>query len=229
MRPKPIRELSKSVIESLYNAEFRWGKEMEYLPITSCGKRVYAGFWKRFCAAWVDFFIIVPLALLCSWLEGFDRTLAIVIAIPSSALFAMYNVYFNACFGGTLGKLAVGIKITNTDGSRIGWGQAWKRSSVDLVFAFLLLTAEIWALAHVDPVEHSSLEWMDRARLLQEHRPVWSGIIDVLMQVWIWSELVVLLFNKRKRAIHDFIAGTVVIKKEFAEQGGAVDTDEARN
>ena len=38
-----------------------------------------------------------------------------------------------------------------------------------------------------------------------------------MQQIWIWSEFVVLLFNRRKRAIHDFIAGTVVILKEFAE------------
>ena len=229
MRLRPIRQLSTSVIKRLSETEFCRGNEMEYLPITSDGKKVYAGFWRRFCAALIDSCITIPFVLFFIWIKGFDTTLAIAISVPATMFFAMYHVYFNACFGGTPGKLAAGIRITKPDGSRIGWGQAWKRSSVDLVFAFLLLTAEIWALAHVDPVEHSSLEWMDRARLLQEHRPVWSGIIDVLMQVWIWSELVVLLFNKRKRAIHDFIAGTVVIKKEFAEQGGAVDTDEARN
>ena len=37
------------------------------------------------------------------------------------------------------------------------------------------------------------------------------------MQLWTWSELIVMLTNRQRRALHDFIAGTVVIKKEYAD------------
>lgn len=194
---------------------------MEFLPITANGERVYAGFWKRFCAGFADVFIIMPLAFFFIWLEGFDRTLAIIITIPSSILFAMYNVYFNARFGGTPGKLVVGIRITRPNGTPIAWTEAWKRSSIDLIFAFLILVVGVWALAHVDPSKYSALGWHDRTKLLQTHQPSWFSLVDILQLVWIWSEVVILLFNKRKRAIHDFIAGTVVIHKQFAEPSPA--------
>jgi len=194
---------------------------MDFLPTTLNGERVYAGFWKRFCAGFADAFIIIPLVFLFVWLQGFDRTLAILITIPLSILFAMYHVYFNARFGGTPGKLAVSIRIAKPNGMRIGWPEAWKRSAVDLVFAFLVLVVQVWALLHVDPEQYSSLGWLKRAELLQGHQPPWFNSVTPLHHVWIWSEVVVLLFNKRKRAIHDFIAGTVVIKKEFAEQDDA--------
>ena len=191
---------------------------MDFLPTSLNGERVYAGFWKRFCAGWVDAFIILPLAFLFLWLEGFDRTLAIFITIPASMLFAMYHVYFNARFGGTPGKLAVSIRIAKPNGMRIGWPEAWKRSAVDLVFAFLVLVVEVWALLQVVPEHYASLGWSERTLLLADYQPPWYNLVTILQNVWIWSEVVVLLFNKRKRAIHDFIAGTVVIKKEFAEQ-----------
>lgn len=63
-------------------------------------------------------------------------------------------------------------------------------------------------------------------RLDGESRGAWSSSSRM---VWIgfhptadmgMGELIVLLLNKRKRAIHDFIAGTVVIKMEFSEQIG---------
>jgi uncharacterized RDD family membrane protein YckC len=133
----------------------------------------------------------------------------------------MYNVYFNARFGGTPGKLAVGIRITRPNGTPIGWTEAWKRSSVDLVFALLTLIFGVWALAHVDPVNYSSLGWVDRTKLLQSHTPSWASSVDTLEHVWMWSEIVILLFNKRKRAIHDFIANTVVVHKYFAEPESA--------
>jgi uncharacterized RDD family membrane protein YckC len=186
---------------------------------------VYAGFWKRFCAGVVDaVIVIIPLAFLFIWLEGIDRKLAIASTIFSSILFAMYNIYFNARFGGTLGKLAEGIRITKPDGSRIGWSEAWKRSAVDLVFAFIILVIQIWVLTQVDPNQYSSLGWMERERFLQDHSPSWYSVVAILQEVWIWSEVVVLLFNKRKRAIHDFIAGTVVIQKTFAEQAAGAYT-----
>ena len=225
MRLRPIRQLSTSVIKRLSETEFCRGNEMEYLPITSDGKKVYAGFWRRFCAALIDSCITIPFVLFFIWIKGFDTTLAIAISVPATMFFAMYHVYFNACFGGTPGKLAAGIRITKPDGSRIGWSEAWKRSSVDLVFAFLFLAIQIWALAHVDPVKYASLGRTEQLRLIREHSPAWFGITNILMHVWMWSELVVLLFNKRKRAIHDFIAGTVVIKKGFAEQNVASDAD----
>lgn len=200
---------------------------MEFLPITKHGERVYAGFWKRFCAGFADALIILLLSSLFTWLEGFDRTLAIIITILSSILFAMYNVYFNARFGGTPGKLALGIRITKPDGSRINWSDAWKRSSVGLVFAFVVLIVDVWGLTQVDPEGYASVGWIERTQMVMAHAPKWYGTLGILQQVWIWSEVVVVLFNKRKRALHDFIAGTVVIQKKFAEQSPAPDSSPA--
>lgn len=200
---------------------------MEFLPITKDGERVYAGFWKRFCAGFADALIIMPLVFLFNWLEGFDRTLAIIITILWSILFAMYTVYFNARFGGTLGKLAVGIRITKPDGSRINWSDAWKRSSVDLVFSSVALIVGVWGLTQVDPEGYASVGWMERGYMVMEHAPAWYATFSILQQVWIHSEVVVVLLNKRKRALHDFIAGTVVIQKKFAEQSPAPDSSPA--
>jgi uncharacterized RDD family membrane protein YckC len=196
---------------------------MEFLPITSDGKRVYAGFWKRFCAGWADAFVILPLGYLFIWLESFDKNLAILITIPSTALFSMYHVYFNAHFGGTLGKLAVGIRVARPDGTKIGWPEAWKRSAVDLAFGFLILCVEVWALTQVNGEQYSATAFVERMRLLHSYYPSWFSVVTISQHIWIWSEVVVLLFNKRKRALHDFIAGTVVIHKEFAEQVAAPD------
>jgi uncharacterized RDD family membrane protein YckC len=53
---------------------------------------------------------------------------------------------------------------------------------------------------------------MARAERMAVTAPPWYRAVTVLMQVWIWSEFVTMLFNKKRRAIHDFMAGTVVIK-----------------
>jgi predicted DCC family thiol-disulfide oxidoreductase YuxK len=57
----------------------------------------------------------------------------------------------------------------------------------------------------------STIGRADQSRLLAERNPVF-GAYDVVQQAWMWSELLVLLFNRTRRALHDFIAGTVVVK-----------------
>jgi uncharacterized RDD family membrane protein YckC len=190
---------------------------MEFLPIGVRGHRVYAGFWKRLCAVLIDGLILFPVFVLVHWLGGFDKYLAILITIPSYGLFAMYNVYFNAKFGGTIGKLGIGICITKPDGGKIGWIEAWKRSSVDLLFSIIVLCAQIWVLLQVNADAYIKASFIERLQILQPHYPSWFPVVSTLKNVWILSEVIVLLLNRRKRAIHDFIAGTVVIHKEFAK------------
>src|ERR1035437_6315209 len=188
---------------------------MDFLPLEIDGKRVYVGFWKRFWSIVADGLVLLPFTLLFLWSEGFNRTLAVILTVPSAVLFSFYSIYFNARFGGTLGKLAVGIRITKPNGEKIGWKEAWLRSSVDLIFAFAMLVLTLWALVLVDPREYTSAGFLQRLQLLSSYYPWWYQLIIIGQQVWLWSEVVILLLNRRKRALHDFIAGTVVVHKQF--------------
>jgi len=192
--------------------------QMEFLPIMINGELVYAGFWKRFCAGMIDVFILLPLMVLLIWVQGYDRMLAISLVIPGSILVVIYYVFFNARFGGTPGKWAVDIRITQPDGSSIGWSEAWKRSSINLILVLIGLVVQIWALIQVDPAQYASLSsWSERAKLLGEYRPVWHSADKWMNHLWFMSETIVFFCNNRRRAIHDFIAGTVVIHKPFAK------------
>jgi hypothetical protein len=48
---------------------------------------------------------------------------------------------------------------------------------------------------------------------IQAVQPSWMRYMAVVQQVRIWSELVVMLTNERRGALHDFISGTVVIRR----------------
>jgi len=143
---------------------------MNFLPLEINGNKVYAGFWKRFCASFIDALIIVGVTFpLMKTLDlyGSDRSLTIVLSVFRFLLMHMYTVYLHARFGGTFGKLAVGIRVTRPDGNRIGWNQAWRRSSVDIAIALLVLVSEVWAMFQVDWTQVAALGSDERTTRLQ--------------------------------------------------------------
>jgi uncharacterized RDD family membrane protein YckC len=44
-----------------------------------------------------------------------------------------------------------------------------------------------------------------------EFAPRWYHPLQIVQNIWVWGELIVLLTNRKRRAIHDFIAGTIVV------------------
>jgi uncharacterized RDD family membrane protein YckC len=67
----------------------------------------------------------------------------------------------------------------------------------------------------VDPIKYSSLKRIERSKLLHQLQPSWANWIMIASLAWIMIDTVVFLSNKRKQAFHDFIAGTIVIRKQY--------------
>ena len=174
----------------------------------------YATFWQRFAAMWIDFFVVLPLMVLHVWLQSFSRVAAIVLVVPMAAAYCAYSIYCHGRFGQTVGKYAMGIRVMRTNRERIGWPEAWLRSSVDVAFAALGAISLFIALAAITDAQYYGVGWRQRAQTLQALEPAWLAWTYTASQVWIWSEVVVMLFNKRRRALHDFIAGTVVTPEQ---------------
>lgn len=105
----------------------------------------------------------------------------------------------------------MGIRVVRTTGERIGWRKAWLRSSVDVVFAALGIISSFIALAAISDTSYYEVGWLQRTNNIESHAPTWLAWSTVAIQIWGWSEIVVMLFNKKRRALHDFIAGTIVI------------------
>ena len=59
--------------------------------------------------------------------------------------------------------------------------------------------------------QYFSMEFMARNALIVGAAPSWHEVTIWLMQIWTWSEFLVILLNKKRRALHDYLAGTVVV------------------
>jgi len=171
----------------------------------------YAGFWKRFFSLALDFIILMPVSILILWVESFSKNIHMLFIIPHAILYLGYNIYMNAAYGGTCGKLIAGIRITKTNGEKIYYKEAFLRNIVDLVLGLTIVVMQVYALLNISEPSYNTLSWIKKTGYLQKNMPEFAEIARLNYIIWIWGELFVLLLNKKKRALHDFIAGTVVV------------------
>jgi uncharacterized RDD family membrane protein YckC len=138
-----------------------------------------------------------------------------VVAMVLSLLVGLwYNIYLVKKYGATPGKLAMKIRLVMMDGSPVTIAAASKRYSVLFVLGLLGSVALVIGVFNVAEETYQSSGWFARQVSISMNAPVWNKWVEVTTQIWIWSEFITMLFNKKRRAVHDFMAGTVVIRTE---------------
>jgi uncharacterized RDD family membrane protein YckC len=173
---------------------------------------VYAGFWRRFGAMWIDALVFLPIMGLTYYLSEQHRLFHVYWLVPGVVIGLLFHVYLVFKYGGTPGKLALNIRIAMADGSPITLRAAAIRHSVLFILSFLSSVGIALATLKLTDGQHASLGYLERSLTLVSLAPDWYDIVRISMQIWIWSEFLTMLFNKRRRAIHDFMAGTVVVR-----------------
>ena len=163
----------------------------------------YNTFWPRFWAGMVDALVFLPLGLIDSWMLDPVRPAAIVLswAALSYSSFWVYSVVLHTRYGQTLGKMATGAKVLDVHEQRLpNVRQALLRDIGNIVvssLAFLYLAQLVLNGSYAKGAEAIGTPPM---------------ILGFAMMAWFLLEVVTMLMNDKRRAIHDFIAGTVVVK-----------------
>jgi uncharacterized RDD family membrane protein YckC len=175
---------------------------------------IYAGFWPRLGAMMADFvpfFVLLPLIV---WLQKHYRLYEWYAIGPWALIDIAYFAWLVSRYGGTPGKLLLGLRIVRIDGSRLGFPRAMLRQTPELILWLLRAVALAMPLLTISDKDYLELAANQVTRLhwLQAAAPAWYKPINVLYFAWAYGELIVLLTNKKRRALHDFLAGSVVIK-----------------
>jgi uncharacterized RDD family membrane protein YckC len=175
----------------------------------------FAGLFRRFYAQIIDALILLPLSLLSFWTMASARGAAPAVFALTTLLAHGYHIWFHARSGQTIGKRIANIRVVSVSGERISWREASLRSSVDVLVGIPQLIAMLMALSLLTDAELSA-GLIERSTLLTERAPDWGRYVRYVANAWYWSEFVVMLFNAKRRALHDFIAGTVVVHEPVA-------------
>jgi uncharacterized RDD family membrane protein YckC len=172
----------------------------------------YATFFRRLAAGIIDLLLWVPLLYGIGWIASQSKPFAYAVLPPFWLAGLLYEPLLLAIFGATVGKLLVGIKVVSVRGERIGWRAALLRSSVSLAmtaYGVYCVASGIWT---TPPDAFQGQGWSSLFQLIALNLPPSRETVELAMGFWFWSEFATMLLNSKRRAIHDFLAGTVVVR-----------------
>jgi uncharacterized RDD family membrane protein YckC len=169
---------------------------------------------KRIGAALIDALVFAPVIALSFWVNSADTApiwVHYLFLIGSSAIGLGYNALLHWRYGQTLGKMVVKVKVVDAASERpITFFQAFIR---DIAYA-LSSVVDISIVIILVSSGHPRLS--DTVVNAQEY---------ALVPLFVWMALDSLVFLKTRkhRALHDFIAGTVVVRTDVPSDDPIVD------
>jgi uncharacterized RDD family membrane protein YckC len=155
----------------------------------------YAGFWVRGAAVAIDLAVAAVLVALLDW--------------PGMVLHLLHVTVGHAYFGRTLAKHFLKLRVTRTDGTRLGLLRSVARTFLSMWLFFLIAVSITLASGYgglTEAVEQVRPDQLDALRNLLVASAVSNGALTILFA----AGLVVAGFHAKKRALHDLLVGSVV-------------------
>lgn len=155
----------------------------------------------RLGAAIVDWIIFLPLLLFQQWLYARTNNTSIIIAwiIFTTFVPIFYSIIAHYKYGQTVGKWVAGVKVVDiSESKKLTLRQCLLRDIFDLTTQIIGLAYFSFLAIQTDKTEFLLIDY--------------ASFADGPMSWWFLIELITMLTNSKRRAAHDYIAGTVVIK-----------------
>lgn len=165
----------------------------------------YSTLGKRIVAYLIDSLIFAPfiyLYLNFSW--SVVPVWIDYLMIPLGSVLGIgYNVLLHWKYGQTVGKMVAKVKVVDISEQPISFGQAFLRDIVYVIDGSInsLLSYSFFAFGYGAASEtyQATMQYV---------------VIPII--IWLIVDTIVCIKNRKHRALHDFIAGTVVVRLDIA-------------
>lgn len=162
----------------------------------------YKTFFPRLLALLIDSFIMLPLAIFDDWFRRAELPpLFFYVWIPfSAAVFPVYMILMHAKYGQTLGKMYMNVKVLDAVSEEpIKFIQAVWREAPQVILNIVSITLGIIFLGENPESERLKIPY---------------GVFGFIAFIWAAADIITFFSNDKRRALHDLIAGTVVVKTD---------------
>jgi uncharacterized RDD family membrane protein YckC len=159
----------------------------------------YQTLWLRFLALILDIILLLPLGIAAELIkgDGFSQEVKFALLFIVSLAHTIYFIVMHGFYGQTVGKMLMKVKVLDVSESAIKFRQAIVRDLPQVLFT--VGSFIFYYPLTPDQIEPNSPE-------------NWKNPFFVLIFIWSVADLLAVLTNDKRRAAHDYIAGTIVVK-----------------
>jgi uncharacterized RDD family membrane protein YckC len=182
--------------------------------------KIYAGILIRILSGLIDFLVFVIIQsivfLILLIVQKIPKNYWIIYELIVPLYYFIYNITIPQYFGGTLGKILLKIKILKTNYQKIGFKESFLRYLFDLLWYLYISIVNIVIVINTPDELYNEFktfsEWVNYSN---SNEPKITIILLIAINIWIFSEYFVLLLNKRKRGLQDYLAGTIIVNEKY--------------
>ncbi len=170
----------------------------------------------RIGASLIDSCIFIPISYadeyICKYFVSVDfQNKAIIFFWVAfiNVLYLGYSIYLHHKYGQTFGKMFCNIRVVDISETRgITIKQAILRDIIYVIFAILSLSYLAYQLSEVNILSPQLFGYTEGSEI---------DILNDILLMWAFIDIIPIFFNAKKRSLHDFIAGSVVIRSEYIQ------------
>ncbi len=187
---------------------------------------IYGGFWRRSIAYTIDGLIIKVPYMILRFNIPVSFTAALVLEFLALASSITYHLFFLKRFAATPGKLINGLVVRSASGGHLDWPMIIRRQLI-----IVIIGIGNWALFFMDYSLYSKEQldlyfapWaaIKNTKLLDtipHYSPTLSTTLSSIGALYVLASIILVVFHKKRQALHDFVGGTVVVLKESEAHG----------
>jgi len=160
----------------------------------------YQTFWKRFFSGIIDSLFFLPITYADHYIDVSNKYAFTFWIFLNAISWLIYSIYLHGKFGQTFGKRILGLKVLDIDEVNfIGYKRAFLREL-------------IWTAVYFASIVYLIMISWNTSIIDGQLEEKYDNFFAIIVCVWLLLELLTVMINSKRRALHDFIANTVVIK-----------------
>lgn len=166
-------------------------------------EKKYKTFRNRFFAFFLDILIFLPFYIVADYLSAKNNISLLWMDLADTVIWTTYVVVGHGKYGQTVGKWLMNLKVMNIKETEvIGYKKAFYRESLVLILSLSVFTYFLFTAGTKNSNTPEQIDAYENLNLL-------------FAAGWFVIEMTTMMLNKKRRALHDLVAGSVVVRTKY--------------
>lgn len=176
---------------------------------------------RRAAAKFIDLVLLAAFAGVLVWFSTTQRAASSAAVVLFAAVNVVYHIGTTAWLGGTLGKCLCQLRVCDRTGAPVCLRGAVRRHAVPALWSILDAAAMVTAISGMPDAVFADATLAAWRAALAANMPSWGVWAERASHAWLLANAAVLVVDRQRRSLNDFLAHTIVVHTAPQDADGA--------